>query len=155
MLRVDGREHVVNDAGDAGDGMHRLVIAGTALTVTRAEVDDAQVLRLAGRTHRASLASDDDADADGGDNSEVRAPMPGTVVSIEAAAGQAVKRGATLLTIESMKLQTALSAPRDGTVAEILVAAGGVFDKDQVLARLEPDAADGAQGRRPCIGSAR
>jgi biotin carboxyl carrier protein len=62
--------------------------------------------------------------------------MPGTVVSIHKSAGNIISRGDALLTIESMKLQMALSAPRDGVVAEILRQEGERFDKDDIVARL-------------------
>ena len=65
--------------------------------------------------------------------------MPGAVIEIHAAPGQSVARGDPLLTIESMKLQTVLSAPRDGIVAEITVTQDETFGKDQILARLTPE----------------
>jgi len=67
---------------------------------------------------------------------EVRAPMPGTVVSVNATAGQAVARGDPLLVMESMKLETTISAWRDGTVEAIHVAAGQTFERDAVLVSL-------------------
>jgi biotin carboxyl carrier protein len=73
----------------------------------------------------------------------VRAPMPGVVVSVQKTIGAAVRRGETILTIESMKLQMALNAPRDGVIAELPVREGDVFDKDAVLARLEAPALEG------------
>jgi 3-methylcrotonyl-CoA carboxylase alpha subunit len=67
-----------------------------------------------------------------------RAPMPGSVVSVSVVVGQAVGANEVLVTIESMKLQIALRAPRDGVVAEVFYAAGQNFDRDAVLARLAP-----------------
>ena len=67
----------------------------------------------------------------------VRAPMPGAIVSVHKAAGDQVTRGETLVTIESMKLQMALPAPRDGVIADVLRGAGETFDKDEIVARLE------------------
>ena len=45
----------------------------------------------------------------------VGAPMPGMVSTLAVAAGQAVKAGDVLLSIEAMKMETALHAERDGT----------------------------------------
>jgi biotin carboxyl carrier protein len=66
--------------------------------------------------------------------------MPGAVVSVHKAVGDAVTRGETIITIESMKLQTALPAPRDGVIAAILRGEGETFDKDEVIVQLEKDA---------------
>ena len=66
--------------------------------------------------------------------------MPGAVISVHKAVGDRVSRGETIITIESMKLQTALPAPRDGAIAAILRAVGEVFDKDEVIVRLEATA---------------
>ena len=63
--------------------------------------------------------------------------MPGVVVSIAARTGDAVETGALLLTIESMKLQTAITASHPARVAEICVAVGEHFDQGSPLVRLE------------------
>lgn len=139
LLRIDGRDYTVEDPGAPGDGELALTIDGRRITALRAAGDDTQSLRCDGRTHVVQLADDSSgAGADGG-LSELRAPMPGAVIEIHAAPGQRVARGDPLLTIESMKLQTVLSAPRDGTVAEIAVAQDETFGKDQILARLTPE----------------
>ena len=49
-------------------------------------------------------------------------------------------RGQVLVTIESMKLQTALVASRDGVVAEVAVSEGEAISKDQLLVRLDEGA---------------
>jgi len=64
--------------------------------------------------------------------------MPGAIISVHKQAGDEVSRGETIITIESMKLQTALAAPRDGRLLDVLKVAGETFDKDALLARLEP-----------------
>jgi len=48
-------------------------------------------------------------------------------------AGQAVKAGDILLSIEAMKMETALHAERDGTIAEVLVAKGEQIDAKDLL----------------------
>jgi biotin carboxyl carrier protein len=67
------------------------------------------------------------------------APMPGTVVSIAVAVGQSVSRGDTLLVIESMKLETAIKAWRDGTVEAVHVAQGKTFDRSAPLVTFAPE----------------
>jgi len=68
----------------------------------------------------------------------LHADMPGTVIALHTEAGAEVKAGDKLITIESMKLQMVLSAPRDGVVAKILRSSGATFEKDEVVAMLEP-----------------
>ncbi len=53
----------------------------------------------------------------------VKAPMPGKILSVAVSAGQAVKKGETLLILEAMKMQNEIAAPHDATVIEVRVAA--------------------------------
>ncbi len=75
----------------------------------------------------------------------IRAAMPGSLISLSVATGDAVKKGQTLLVMESMKMETTIVAPRDGVIAEVLVAAGQTFDKDAVLLSLESQDEDNEQ----------
>src|SRR3954471_24113167 len=70
----------------------------------------------------------------------IEAPMPGVVIAVHAAEGQAVARGDTLVVIESMKLETAIKAPRDGLIATVHVAVGKTFDRAAPLVTLAPEA---------------
>ena len=67
----------------------------------------------------------------------VRAPMPGTVLSISVSAGQHVTRGQPLLVLEAMKMNNAIGAPHDGVVADVLVTAGRTVSYGEPLVRLE------------------
>ena len=51
----------------------------------------------------------------------VASPMPGVILSIDVAVGDAVTRGQTLMVLEAMKMKNAIKAERDGTVAAIRV----------------------------------
>ena len=78
-------------------------------------------------------------DAEGGAaEHRLRAPMPGRVVLVQAAAGDAVQGGDVVLVIEAMKMELALKAPRDGVVAEVRVVVGAFVEADAILAALEP-----------------
>ncbi|MBI4350207.1 MAG: biotin/lipoyl-binding protein [Elusimicrobia bacterium] len=63
--------------------------------------------------------------------------MPGKVVKVLVKPGDEVKRGAKLLIIESMKMETEISAPRDGKVSAVKYGEGGVFGEGEVLVELE------------------
>jgi pyruvate carboxylase len=74
--------------------------------------------------------------AEEGNDTHVAAPMPGAVSTVSVKKGEAVKAGDVLLTIEAMKMETALHAPRDGTVTELLVTPGAQIDAKDLLAVL-------------------
>jgi biotin carboxyl carrier protein len=96
-------------------------------------------IRLEGRTYVVALPQFGGSHGAGGaHDNEVRADMPGTVVAVHCAEGDAVTSGQKLLTIESMKLQISMVAPRDGTVAKLPVAANTTFERGAVLAALKP-----------------
>ncbi|MES2256700.1 MAG: pyruvate carboxylase [Pseudomonadota bacterium] len=74
--------------------------------------------------------------AEEGNDTHVAAPMPGAVSTVSVKRGEAVKAGDVLLTIEAMKMETALHAPRDGTVTELLVTPGAQIDAKDLLVVL-------------------
>jgi biotin carboxyl carrier protein len=138
VVRIDGREHEVSVTGRLVDGRQAIEIAGTSLHFTRAQAGDRQTVRLNGRTFETTIVDPrSETPGAGGSHDHIRAPMPGAVVSVHKKAGDEVARGETIVTIESMKLQTALVAPRDGRIAELLRAEGEMFEKDEVIVRLE------------------
>ena len=65
---------------------------------------------------------------------KVTSPLPGSVIKILVTEGQDVKKGDTLLTLESMKMENAIMADRDGKVTKIAVTAGqNVMQEDLLL----------------------
>ena len=67
---------------------------------------------------------------------QVKSPLPGSVIKVLVTEGQAVKRGDTLLTLESMKMENAIMAEQDGTVKQIAVSAGQNVMQDDLLVVL-------------------
>ncbi|WP_310618772.1 pyruvate carboxylase [Flexibacterium corallicola] len=72
-----------------------------------------------------------------GNQSQVGAPMPGVVSTVAVSVGQDVKAGDVLLSIEAMKMETALHAETDGVVKEVLVACGDQIDAKDLLVTFE------------------
>jgi len=66
----------------------------------------------------------------------LRVPFSGKVVAVHAAPGAAVRKGETLVVVESMKLEHALAAPRDGIVQAVDVAVGQQLASGQILLTL-------------------
>ena len=67
---------------------------------------------------------------------QVKSPLPGSVIKVNVSVGQAVKKGDTLLTLESMKMENPILAEQDGTVAQVAVAAGQTVMQDDLLVVL-------------------
>lgn len=64
---------------------------------------------------------------------QVKSPLPGSVIKVLVSEGQAVKKGDTLLTLESMKMENAIMAEQDGTVKQIAVTPGQNVMQDDLL----------------------
>jgi biotin carboxyl carrier protein len=67
----------------------------------------------------------------------VLSPLAGRVTAIVATPGQEVKENDHLLTLEAMKMNTFVLAPKAGKVAEIKVVVGDAVEEGFVLARIE------------------
>ncbi|MDI6751216.1 MAG: pyruvate carboxylase [Rhodocyclaceae bacterium] len=72
-----------------------------------------------------------------GNPKHVGAPMPGTIVTVAAHAGQKVKRGDPLVSIEAMKMETMLTAERDGIVKAVHCRHGETVNAKDLLIELE------------------
>ncbi|MFE6234818.1 acetyl/propionyl/methylcrotonyl-CoA carboxylase subunit alpha [Cellulosimicrobium sp. NPDC057862] len=103
------------------------------------------------RERRAARARDERrrarGDAPGATDPEVRAAMPGTVVTA-VADGEAVAAGAVLVTVEAMKMEHPLLAPHDG-VATVRVRPGDLVRRDQVVAVVHPHDSGAADPAAP------
>ena len=64
---------------------------------------------------------------------QVKSPLPGSVIKVLVSEGQAVKKGDTLLTLESMKMENAIMAEADGMVKQIAVTPGQNVMQDDLL----------------------
>jgi len=63
----------------------------------------------------------------------VKSPLPGVIISIDVKAGDVVKHGQALCTLEAMKMKNAIRSTREGTIAEVHVANGDQVQHGQVL----------------------
>jgi biotin carboxyl carrier protein len=73
----------------------------------------------------------------GGGDRNLTSQIPGRVVDISAKPGTEVKKGDTVMVLESMKMQVAVKAHKDGSVKEIKVKQGTSVARNDVLAVIE------------------
>lgn len=152
FILIDGIAHPAGLAGNAALGYRladgrairlegdRLWVGDRDWPVVVARDGDTLWVHVDGAAHRLEWRDAvghlaEAAGAGGGD--AMRAPMPGSVIVVNAAVGDVVAAGDVVLVIESMKLETAIRAPRAGVVAALPYAVGAVFDRDALLATLE------------------
>lgn len=138
-LHVDGSSLAVALL-PRGDHAHELILHDDSHRVFVAQQGDDIHVHLDGDTYLLryahSLARFADQSVDEGE-AVSRAPMPGSVISVAVQPGDAVERGQPLLVIESMKMETTISASCDGIVQALHVAQGQTFERDALLVTLE------------------
>ena len=104
---------------------HRLTHRGTVLDVAVRRPRVAQLAALMPKKQPADLSK------------YLRCPMPGLVVSVNVAVGQAFEAGHPLAVVEAMKMENVLRAEADGVVAEILTEPGASLAVDDVIMEFE------------------
>ena len=93
-------------------------------------------IQVPDRIHGASGAGLARAKADPDDNMQVGAPMPGVISTVNVTSGQQVAPGDVLLSIEAMKMETAIYADTTSVVKELLVKPGDQIDAKDLLVQL-------------------
>jgi biotin carboxyl carrier protein len=135
---VDGREYVVDPAGGGAtivrDGnTHTEVVLDPALASAWVA---GSVVAVDVRTPQ-QLAFEEQAAAQGAKSGAVMsAPMPGRIVRVLVADGDAVEPDAPLVIIEAMKMENEVRAPAAGTIARLSVSAGQTVEAGQLLCEI-------------------
>jgi biotin carboxyl carrier protein len=140
---VDGVEYAVDFESVSGQPVYSLLLDGRsyeAYVYEDQEADAWQVL-LSGDLYTVQVEDEREkrlrAQAGGVAAStgeyNLKAPMPGLIVVVQVAEGQAVKKGDILVILESMKMQNELKSPMEGTVGRVRVKAGESVEHNQVL----------------------
>ena len=140
-VSVDGKIYEVDFESVSGQPVYSLIVDGRSHEGYVAQGDDNWQVLLRGRLFPVTVEDEREKrlrSAAGGGVAEtgeyhLKAPMPGLVVAIPVAEGQAVKKGQVLLILESMKMQNELKSPRDGTVGRVRVRAGETVEQKQTL----------------------
>jgi 3-methylcrotonyl-CoA carboxylase alpha subunit len=124
---------------ESGAETMRLNIAGRITTAKLIEHGNSLTIHFDGQGYTFGLpdrlADEEESDESGGDR--LISPMPGLVKVVSTKAGAKVTKGEPLIVVEAMKMEHTLTAPRDGTVAELFVAAGDHVENGANLLALE------------------
>ncbi len=131
----DGEPHTLT--ASVADGEVTVVLDGSRSSYTVSRSGSSLWLSGAVGTWSVTVAPEvsvrgDDAHA--GD-AEIVSPMPGSVIAVGPVDGAQIRAGETVVVVEAMKMEHALTAPTDGTV-ELLVGVGDQVRVDQLLARV-------------------
>lgn len=140
-LLIDGRAYQISET-TADDGSVTVTVDGHAYRVWRALEGDRVQVKLGARLY--SVEVEDPvatAAALGEAGNELKAEMPGVVVALRCAPNDTVNAGDPLLTLESMKMQLTVLAPRAGVVESIHVALNESFQKGARLVTLASESA--------------
>ena len=68
------------------------------------------------------------------DGTQIKAPMPGTILAVKKNVGEAVKAGDVVVVLEAMKMENDIVAPCDGVIKSINAPRGTTVNTDDVLA---------------------
>lgn len=125
---------------DPGEGGESIVRLGEWSAPVRIAVrGDTAFIRAFDRTFSLRVVDpvEQAAQETGGRAGTTRAPMPGVVVEVNVAPGDRVTKGQPLMVIESMKILTVITAPRNGEVARVHFEKGQSFEKNAPLVSLK------------------
>ena len=67
----------------------------------------------------------------------IKSPMPGNILDVRVAPGDAVKSGQVLMILEAMKMENEIMCPRDAKVVSVAVKKGDTVEPDSVLCVIE------------------
>ena len=110
---------------------YRVNVNGTVYEVELEEMTGAPSAPAAPAAAPAAPAA---APAAGGE--KVTSPMPGTILSVNVAAGDAVKRGQVLMILGAMKMENEIMCPCDGTVTSVSVTKGTAVESGTLLCTI-------------------
>lgn len=135
--KINGTDYTVA-VGDINDGFAEVSVNGCAYKVEVPQKATAVKVQTpkaapAPRTATGQPVIAKPAAKSGG-SFAVKAPLPGTILSIAVSVGDTVKASDTVLTLEAMKMENAIKAEKDGTVASIDVKKGdAVMEGDTLI----------------------
>ncbi len=101
------------------------------------EMNNLAIVNELGQTYAVSAWRAQGVTAGTAADGAILSPMPGRIIAVDVAEGDAVTKGQRLVTLEAMKMEHSLTAPFDGAVAELNAVEGGQVSEGAVLARVK------------------
>ena len=142
---VNGRVLETDFESVSGQQVYSLIIDGKSYESYVYETEDGLQVLMRGRSFNVKVederekrlrAAAGSGVTEGGEFS-MKAPMPGLVVSILVADGDAVEKGQVLIILESMKMQNELKSPKAGTIHRIRIKQGETVEQRQALLSVQ------------------
>ena len=119
-----------------GEGLLRCEVDGRRWTLGCVRSGGAVLLDDEAASFRFSPPDPFASEDDGEESLLLRAPMAGRVVSVQAAAGDSVNAGQTVVVIEAMKMEHPVKAATDGVLEELFAEQGQQVSSEQLLGRI-------------------
>ena len=114
---------------------YRVTVNGTAYEIELEELTGAAPAPAAATAAPAPAPAPAAAAPAGGE--QVTSPMPGTILSINVAAGDTVKRGQVLMVLEAMKMENEIMCPCDGKIASVNTSKGAAVESGTLLCVIQ------------------
>lgn len=136
---IDGKEYKVeiNEIGD--DNIAKINVNGEDFKVQLDKPAEQPKKVELGKpvSEKTDNAADEAKSVEINSSAAIKAPLPGTITSIEVSVGQEVKAGDTVVVLEAMKMQNNIEAEKDGKVTAIVVKVGQAVLEDEPLVVIE------------------
>jgi acetyl/propionyl-CoA carboxylase alpha subunit len=137
-ITIDGRDYH-GALRPAGDG-YELTLEDRTEPLWIVVDGDQVLVHAFGRSWALAIVDPVERSRGGGPSDDVAtAPMPGTVIRVDVAPGDVVSPGQVLVVIESMKMQSEITAVREGVVEQVYVDVDATFDRGAPLVALAPE----------------
>lgn len=134
---IDGKEYQVAIGEITEDNVAEVTVNGEAFSVQLEKQAEPEKKKVELGKPVAEDATETTPAASINAANAVKAPLPGTISSVEVEVGQEVKAGDTLVVLEAMKMQNNIEAEQDGKVTAIAVKVGQAVLEDDPLVVIE------------------
>ena len=136
-MTIDGNEAKPPDVSieiEGKPGRAIVTIDGSRRVAHVARSGDTWWVHIDGRTHEVTLH--EQGSSTSADEGSLKAPMPGTVLQVLAKAGQRVREGQHLMTLEAMKMEHKVVAPKSGEITKVNFSEGERVDMGSALVEI-------------------
>lgn len=135
---IDGKEYKVEIGNISEDNIAEVSLNGEAFKVQMEKPAEPEKKKVElGKPVAENESEGAVSAANVNTSNAIKAPLPGTITSIEVTVGQEVKAGDTVLVLEAMKMQNNIEAEKDGKVTAIIVKVGQAVLEDEPMVVIE------------------